>query len=231
MDDLDRRLSALITEIRQNPAKSRKWRTAMNKLLREIQQLPGLKKSSHPDYPEALNRTFEWVSREIDKFQPRQSSVSKSFVNWINGYLGWRIKDLYSPDKDAPISLDAPIAVDAGETTRLELLSDFTLGGLDGMIESVQKETTQRIGLELELYIEQDPEGKLKNSYPRSYPECNCQFLSLRRVLKEPPDKFKDLAKELNVKYTTLNSHWDRKCEPSLQEIARNLGYKQESQP
>lgn len=231
MDDLDRRLSALIAEVRQHPAPSKKWRTAMNKLLLQIQQLPGLKKSSHPDYPEALNRTFEWVSREIAKFEPRQSSVSKSLLNWINVYLGWRIKDLSSPDKDAPISLDAPIAVDAGETTRLELLPDFTLSGLDGMIESVQKETTQRIGLQLELYIEQDPEGKLKNSYPRSYPECNCQFLSKRRVLKEPPDKFKDLAKELNVKYTTLNSHWDRKCEPSLQEIARTLGYEQEPKP
>src|SRR4028119_89342 len=168
MDDLDRRLSALIAEVRHNPANSRKWRTAMNKLLLQIQQLPGVKKSNHPNYPEALNRTFEWVSREIANFEPRSPSVSKSFVNWINGYLGWRIKDLYSPDQDAPISLDAPTAVDAGETTRLELLPDFTLSGLDGMIESAQKETTQRIGLKLELYIEQDPEGKLRNSYPGS---------------------------------------------------------------
>lgn len=231
MDDLDRRLSALIAEVRHNPANSRKWRTAMNKLLLQIQQLPGVKKSNHPNYPEALNRTFEWVSREIANFEPRSPSVSKSFVNWINGYLGWRIKDLYSPDQDAPISLDAPTAVDAGETTRLELLPDFTLSGLDGMIESAQKETTQRIGLKLELYIEQDPEGKLRNSYPGSYPECNCQFLSKRRLLKDPPDKFQDLAKELNVRYTTLNSHWKRKCEPSLQEIARTLGYKQEPKP
>ncbi|MEG4494406.1 hypothetical protein [Microcoleus sp. D3_18_C4] len=231
MDDLDGRLSALIAEVRHNPANSRKCRTAMNKLLLQIQQLPGVKKSANQNYPAALNLTLEWVSREIANFEPRQSSVSKSFVNWINGYLGWRIKDLYSPDKDAPISLDAPIAVDAGETTRLELLPDFTLSGLDGMIESVQKETTQRIGLQIELYIEQDPEGKLKNSYPRSNPECNCQFLSMRRVLKEPPDKFRDLAKELKVNYTTLNSHWNRKCEPSLQEIARTLGYKQEPQP
>ncbi|MEG4596757.1 hypothetical protein QUB00_33850 [Microcoleus sp. F8_C2] len=231
MDDLDGRLSALIAEVRQNPANSRKWRTAMHKLLLEIQQLPRLKKSAHQDYPEALNRTFEWVSREIAKFEPRQSSVSKSLVNWINGYLGWRIQDLYSPDKDAPLSLDAPLAADIGETTRLELLPDFTLSGLDGMIENAQKETTQRIGLQLELYIEQDPEGKLKNSSPRSDPECNCQFLSKRRVLKDPPDKFQDLAEELNVKYTTLNSHWKRKCEPLLQEIAGNLGYGQEPQP
>ncbi|WP_272035059.1 hypothetical protein [Kamptonema animale] len=203
----------------------------MNKVLREIQQLPGLKKSAHQDYPEALNRTFEWVSREIANFDPRPPSVSKSLVNWINGTLRRRIQDLYSVDKKAPISLDAPLAVDAGETTRLELLPDPTLSGLDSIIESFQKEHTQRIGLQLELYIEQDPEGKLKNSYPRSSPECNCQFLSLRRVLKDPPDKFQDLAEELNVKYTTLNSHWKRKCQPSLQEIARTLGYKQESQP
>jgi len=231
MDDLDGRLSALIAEVRHNPANSRKWRTAMHKLLLEIQQLPGLKKSDHPNYPAALNLTLEWVSREIANFELRQSSVSKSLVNWINGTLRWRIQDLYSPDKDAPISLDAPIAADIGETTRLELLPDFTLSGLDGTIENAQKETIQRIGLQLELYIEQDPEGKLKNSYPRSYPECNCQFLSKRRVLKDPPDKFQDLAEELNVKYTTLNSHWKRKCEPSLQEIARTLGYKQEPQP
>jgi hypothetical protein len=231
MDNLDRRLSALIAEVRQHPAPSKKWRTAMNKLLLQIQQLPGVKKSAHPNYPAALNLTLEWVSREIANFEPRSPSVSKSFVNWINGYLGWRIKDLYSPDKDAPISLDAPIAVDAGETTRLELLPDFTLSGLEGMIESIQKQTTQRIALELEHYIEQDPEGKLRNSYPRSNPECNCQFLSKRRVLKDPPDKFKDLEKELNVKYTTLYSHWKRNCELLLQEKALTLGYKQEPQP
>ncbi|MCU0544869.1 MAG: hypothetical protein MUE44_22310 [Oscillatoriaceae cyanobacterium Prado104] len=229
MDDLDRRLSALIAEVRQNPAQSIKWRTAMNQLLREIQQLPKLKKSTHPNYPDAFNRTLEWFFENIDEFEPRAPSISTSLVNWINGYLGWRIQDLYSPDKDAPINLDAPIALDSGETTRLELLPDLTLSGLDGLIENAQKETTQRIALQLEIYIEQDPEGKLKNSYPRSYPECNCQFLSLRRVLKDPPDKFQDLATELNVKYTTLNSHWKRKCEPSLQEIARTLGYKQES--
>ena len=231
MDDLDGRLSALIAEVRHNPANSRKWRIAMHKLLLEIQQLPGLKKLDHQNYPAALNLTLEWVSREIAKFEPRPPSVSKSLVNWINGTLRRRIQDLYSPNQDAPISLDAPIAVNAGETTRLELLPDFTLSGLDGMIESAQKETTQRIGLKLELYIEQDPEGKLRNSYPRSNPECNCQFLSKRRLLKDPPDKFQDLAKELNVRYTTLNSHWNRKCEPSLQEIARTLGYKQELKP
>ncbi|GAX34483.1 hypothetical protein [Nodularia sp. NIES-3585] len=228
MDDLEERLTTLITQVGQHPPKSIKWRLAMSKLIWEIQQLPGLLKSSHPDYLAALNRTFEWISNNISQFQPDSNSVAKSLVRWVNGYLKWRIKDLYSPDKDAPLSLDAPIKSDFGEVTLLDKLPHSTLSGLDSLIQNSQRETTQRIGLELELYIEQDPEGKLKNSYPSSSAQCNCQFLSQRRVLKEPPDKFADIAKDLSIPYTTVNSHWKRKCEPLLQKIAEDLGYKQE---
>ena len=200
----------------------------MHRLLLEIQQLPGLAKSSHQNYPEILNRTLEKVSNNISEFQPYYNSVAKSLVKWVNAYLRLRMKDLYSPDKDAPLSLDAPIASDFGEITLLDKLPNSTLSGLDGLIEMSQRETTQRIGLELELYIEQDPEGKLKNSYSGSSVGCNCQFLSQRRVLKEPPDKIADIARELSIPYTTVNSHWKRKCEPILQKIAADLGYKQE---
>ncbi len=228
MDELEQRLTALITQVRQHPPHSRNWRFAMARLLREIPQLPRLARSSHPHYPDALNLTLEWVSKRISEFEPYSDSLLESFVKWINGYLSWRIIDLYSPDRDAPLSLDAPIEVDAGETTLLDRLADPTLSGLDGLIENALRETTQRIGLELELYIEQDSEGRLKNCYPRSSPECNCQLLSQKLVLKNPPEKFADVAREFNIPYTTVNSHWKRKCEPLLQEIACNLGYRQE---
>ncbi|MCC5660312.1 hypothetical protein LC608_25715 [Nostoc sp. XA010] len=228
MDDLDQRLNTLITEVRQQPSNSIKWRFAMNRLLLEIQQLPGLAKSSHQNYPEILNRTLEKVSNNISEFQPYSNSVAKSLVKWVNAYLRLRMKDLYCPDKNAPLSLDAPIASDFGEITLLDNLPNFTLSGLDSLIENSQRKTTQRIGLNLELYIEQDPEGKLKNSYSGSSVGCNCQFLSQRRVLKEPPDKVADIARELSIPYTTVNSHWKRKCEPILQKIAEDLGYKQE---
>lgn len=228
MDELDQRLTTLITQICQHPRRSKQSRWAMNRLILEIQQLPGLKKSPHPDYPAALNCTFYRISKKICKFKPNSNSVVKSLTNWVNGYLKFRIKDLYSADKKAPLSLDVPITKDNKEITRLDNLPDFTLSGLDGLIEKTQKETTQRIGLELELYIEQDPEGKLKNSYPKTCSPCNCQFLSQKRIIKEPPDKFSDLAKELNIPYTTVNSHWKRKCQPLLQQIAESLGYQQE---
>ncbi len=162
MDDLDQRLTALITQIRQQQPNSRKWRFAMSLLLGEIQQLPRLAKSSHQDYPAALNLTFEWVSKNISRFEPYSDSVAESLVKWVNGYLYWRIKDLKSPNKDAPHSLDAPIASDFGEITLLDKLPNSTLSGLDGLIENSQRENSQRIGRELERYIEQIPKGILK---------------------------------------------------------------------
>ncbi|KOP24288.1 hypothetical protein AMR41_21390 [Hapalosiphon sp. MRB220] len=228
MDDLEQQLIGLITQIRQHVPKSLQWRLAMNRLLLEIQQFPGLRKSSHPDYPEALNLTFKWISNNISEFEPNSDSVAESLVRWVNSYLRWRIQDLYSPDKNAPLSLDAPIASDFGEITLLDKLPNSTLSGLDALIENSQRENNQRIGLQLEHYIEQDPEEKLKNSYPRSCVECNCQLLSQRLILKEPPDKVAEIARELSLPYTTVNSHWKRKCEPMLQKIAEDLGYKQE---
>lgn len=228
MDDLEQQLIGLITQIRQHPPQSLQWRLAMNRLLREIQQFPGLRKSSHPDYPEALNLTFKWISNNISEFEPNSDSVAESLVRWVNSYLRWRIQDLYSPDKNAPLSLDAPIASDFGEITLLDKLANSTLSGLDSLIENSLRENNQRIGLQLEHYIEQDPEEKLKDSYPRSCVECNCQFLSQRLILKEPPDKVAEIARDLSIPYTTVNSHWKRKCEPMLQKIAEDLGYKQE---
>lgn len=228
MDDLEQQLIGLITQIRQHVPKSLQWRLAMNRLLLEIQQFPGLRKSSHPDYPEALNLTFKWISNNISEFEPNSDSVAESLVRWVNSYLRWRIQDLYSPDKNAPLSLDAPIASDFGEITLLDKLPNSTLSGLDALIENSQRENNQRIGLQLEHYIERDPEEKLKNSYPRSCAKCNCQFLSQRLVLKEPPDKVTDIARDLSIPRTTVNSHWKRKCEPMLQKIAEDLGYKQE---
>ncbi|MDZ8052454.1 MAG: hypothetical protein RMX63_13435 [Aulosira sp. ZfuCHP01] len=228
MDDLEQQLIGLITQIRQHVPKSLQWRLAMNRLLLEIQQFPGLRKSSHPDYPEALNLTFKWISNNISEFEPNSDSVAESLVRWVNSYLRWRIQDLYSPDKNAPLSLDAPIASDFGEITLLDKLPNSTLSGLDSLIENSQRENNQRIGLKLEHYIEQDPEAKLKNSYPRSCVECNCQLLSQRLILKEPPDKVAEIARELSLPYTTVNSHWKRNCKPMLQKIAEDLGYKQE---
>jgi hypothetical protein len=228
---MDERLRQLIEAVCQHPKGSREWRKAMHRLLIELQQLPGILKSSHPDYLHALNQTWEWISRYIcSTFEVRTPSIQESLVKWINGYLYWRIKDLHSPATAYTISLDKSMGNNEEGASLLEQISDSglstpMLSGLDGYINQLQKQKMQRLGLELEHYIERDPGGKLRNCYPRTHPSCNCQLLSQRRYLKEPPDRFQDIAQELQMKPAQLTNHWYGRCKTLLQKIAEDLGY------
>lgn len=68
-------LQRLIDQVCSYPDRSKERQKALNKLLIVIQQLRGIYKSSHPDYPEALNRTWEWLCREIGKFKVRSDKA------------------------------------------------------------------------------------------------------------------------------------------------------------
>ena len=227
---MDKKLEQLIEAACQYPTGSPEWRKAMHRLLIEIQRLPGIKKTSHPDYLEALNQTWLWVSRNICKeFVPR-GALKPSLVNWINGYLYWRIKDLHSSEANT-VSLDAPIGNAQGAASLVEQMSVTnlthpSLDGLDGYIERLQSQRIHWITLDLEAYIEQDPHKKLRSCYPRTCPQCHCQLLSQRRYLQNPPNTFSDLAQNLNMPLIKLTNHWYGRCKPLLQEIALDLGYK-----
>lgn len=233
MDEQDERLSQLIAAVCRHPDGSVEWRKAMSRLLIVVQGLPEFRKYSRPDCPDylldALNRTWEWLSRNIRNFKPRTSCIREDLVKWINSYLYWRIRDLAAPNFLADHSLDETTKDWDGVklSTKLEQLSTSTLSGLEAQIEQFQRQSQQRVVLKLELYIQQDPKKKLRNCYPRNHPECNCQLLSLRllSIFKDPPDKLTDLATEFNINYQTLVSHWKRKTLPLLQEIAIELGY------
>ncbi|OCQ95496.1 hypothetical protein BCD67_09685 [Oscillatoriales cyanobacterium USR001] len=232
---MDRQLRLLAEKVCSYPAKSLERQKALNLLLVKLQHLPGLLKSSHPDYLEALNRTWEWFSQNIcQTFKPSGASFQESLCKWINGYLYWRIRDLKSPQTD--YSLDNSFKNSESLETYLDRLPDAQapkLSGLDNYLDRLRSEQLQEIVLQLEKYIEEDPERKLRNCYPRKHPNCNCQFLTQRLFLQNPADKMADIIRELqlkdpNVKDQTVRSHWNKKCKPLLQEIAVNLGYSPE---
>ncbi|NEO56752.1 MAG: hypothetical protein F6K54_28950 [Okeania sp. SIO3B5] len=221
---MEDQLQNLITQIKQyqNPSPARQ--KAINRLLILIQQLPGLYSSSHQDYLEAFNRTLEWVCKNIQNFEPRPPSWERSFVVWINGYLKWRIQDLYTPDNRYE-SLDKPIS-DEGEklTTLGEILPANSLSLLEQKIAELQKAKRQIQGESLRQYIEKDPEEKLRLSHPKKYPECNCQVLAIQLNFTVPPKKISDICKEINISKQTVYSHWKRRCIPLLREIANQFG-------
>lgn len=233
MNERDERLRILVEAVRQQPKRSLSWRKAMNQLLIEIQQLPGLAKSSHPDYVEALDDTLMKLSEEIGEFEPMKPSLEESLVNWINLKLRlrYRVRGLHS--QQLPLSLDVPISEAGGETFASQLPDEraSTVWEIEAEIRQEQEQQKNvRIGVRLKQYIEQDPEKKLRLCHPRAHPHCNCQVLSQRLLLKHPPDKLVDLARDLNVKYHTLNWHWKNKGLPLLQTIAKNLGYQSEAE-
>lgn len=254
MVEQDERLCQLIAAVRQHPERSLEWRKAMSRLLILIQGLPEFSSYSRPECPDylldALNQTWEWLSRNIKQFQPRTSSLQTDLVRWIKGYLYWRVRDLDSPDptpgKKLPYSLDQVIADNSGgeQTTWLDRVSEQgqllgtpsnprVLNGLETYIEQLQRQSEQHLVQKLAFYIEQDPKRQLQNCYPRRHRECNCQVLSQRLlfIFKNPPDKLSDIAQEFHINYQTLVSHWKLKGLPLLRKIATDLGYQPNQEP
>lgn len=228
---MDEQLQHLIDEVCRHPDPSLERQKALNRLLLTIQQIPGIYKSSHQDYLEALNRTWEWLCKNICKFEARSPSLQNSLLSWINGYLKWRIKDLLLPDSNYTISLDTPIGGDEGkQTTRLDILADpnspsLTLDLLDQQIAELQEQQRQSLSHRIRQYINQDENGTLTGCYPKKHPECHCQLLAMGLLLEQPPHKIADIAREFNISNQTLYSHWKNKCLPMLREIGINLGY------
>lgn len=221
---MEKELKNLIEQICQYPNPSPERRKALNRLLILIQQLPGLYRSPHQNYPEAYNRTLEWASKNIQKFRPG-SSWEKSFVVWINGYLYWRIRDLYISDNKYDDSIDQPISNEEGESITLkDKLPANTLSLLETKIAELQQAKRQKKGEAVRQYIETDPEQKLSYQKPKNHPECNCQLLAIQLILTEPPKKISTISQETNISNQTLYSHWKRKCIPLLREIANQFG-------
>lgn len=224
----DEELKKIITEICGNAelqSSERERKKLMQRLLISLQQLPGLLKSSHVDYPDALNQTWVWVIKNICNFQPDPHlSIQQSLTRWINRYLSRRIRDLYRLEaRRNQLRLDSEID-NSVKNLQLSGINFSVPGGIDSYIEKLEQQEIQQIYLELERYIEEDPQRILRSCHPWNYPDCNGQFLSKKLLLKDPPDRLADISRELGIKYQIIYDHWIRKCKPLLRTIAVSLG-------
>ncbi|NEO56644.1 MAG: sigma-70 family RNA polymerase sigma factor [Okeania sp. SIO3B5] len=187
-----------------------------------ILQCKILATSPHPKYPDLLQEIqFEFSQRicsEFEQIQEGKKSLLDNLKSWINWYglrLGYRIKDLYGEEKkklQRETSLDAPISGS---------YNDANIPNLGDVIAS-------NIPEPMETLIQEDFEEKLLASekldcHPKKYPQCNCREITKRRLLKNPPQQWEDIAQELDVPQGTVSSHWHRKCKPLLKEIYNEL--------
>lgn len=232
-DDDDQLQKVLRYLCNEAPApRSLEQRRTMTRLLIYIQRSPDLYRSSHPDFSEALNLTLEWVSRNIDQFKPSSGSVTQDLMRWVNGYLKWRIRDLYSPDLIyyelvrngfAPIELDKPVGEQGSNCTPVVNLTPDPQGWesvLEQQIETLQKRDQERVGWRITQYIKSDPHGILRDCHPRHHPDCHCQEMVVRLHLQEPCETIRAIANRYSINEQTLYTHWRDKCLPLLHIIA-----------
>lgn len=211
----DEQLRELIFQICSLPRGNEQRRKLLDRLLRQLQYLPRLLKSSHPDYTEAVDRTWEWLDKNLHKFNPQNSPLQDSLTTWINGNLRYRIKDLYTKKT---ISM---LYIDTVEESEFYIPS---LSSLDAYIdEQLERKQNQRLARDIARYIDRDPEQKLRNCHPQNRPDCNSQIIAQRLFLWESPENLSAIGRKLNIKTQTIHSFWQRKGFPKLQSIAREI--------
>jgi|GEM_PF-5955160 len=117
-----------------------------------------------------------------------------------------------------PISIDTPIGENEEETLVDVVL---TTGGDCGQtlneIEKQELENQSTLRQKILEYIKEDPQKKLMRSHPTNKLECNCKYL-IEQVKKNGHNKqtFAQIARDFNINYQTLKSHYNRKCLPMI---------------
>jgi hypothetical protein len=149
--------------------------------------------------------------------------VRVCFVRWYNKILKYDCIDKYrqARNKPKPLNLDQPVRKD-GMSTIGDIIPDDK--HLPPMEQSIADENKGRQQLLFD-YIQKDPDNILHDCFPQDYPGCNCWELCQRRLLTQPAEIWRQIAKTLNIPLGTVTAHWHRECKPLLKRIANQFGF------
>ena len=163
-------------------------------------------------YEDALQETWVYFCQNIceGKTAKPYDSEKASVITWLNNYLKWRLKDGYI-NTEKQRKLTAPVRVD--ENNRI----------IDPVDSLPAKPNVPTILEEIENWVLQDPDNKLRQTYLDNYPQITCQLLILKRLPPEIP--WKTLAEQYGISAGTLSSFYQRKCKPLLREFSKFQGY------
>ncbi|MFB2891633.1 hypothetical protein ACE1CI_01690 [Aerosakkonemataceae cyanobacterium BLCC-F50] len=211
-----------------------------------IDQLPKIKaylgNGWLPYYEEALPVTMRDVERNINRFPgmyrlnlattdcqntSEAANVREHFIKWVVMILTADCKDVKRRrDKQPyPVGMGDPIGGE-GLTVEDTIADDITLSGIKLILERERRSLARQ----MRRYIEEDPEKRLRNCHPRNNANLDCQLLSQKLLLEEPPLNPRQVAKglttpEKNIPEQTVYDRWRNYCLPLLRIIARELGY------
>jgi DNA-directed RNA polymerase specialized sigma24 family protein len=196
MDELDSRLEHLALTAKQFPPKSLERQLALGELASKIQKSKRLfckGKYSYPEdvYLDALQETWLYISRKIEKYDPKFGTV----IAWVNFILNKRFIDAirrYKKNKQA--SLDKPINfADESVTTLLDTIPQPQI--LSDDVEILQE------------ILQADPDDLFKKEHIKNHPEANFQTITLRRLAKQ---SWNNMSAEWKIGISTLSSFYQR---------------------
>jgi hypothetical protein len=246
--ELDEYLHHLITRLQNMKPGTIEWQKTMNRLLSILQRQPAFRKYCRDGSPEnllsGLNRIWEWLSSpttiQTFKLPATPPGTWKALKSRINGHLYWRVKDelrTFYHEINKEFHLDCPTGheddiqiqtwLDRVSADRKIIGSRYnppTLKGIEDYIQKEQEKEQQRFVLKLELYIEEDPEERLRNCHLLNKPDCHAQVVVQRLFFKTPkPDTRTAIAKDFGVIPQTFFSFCTLRVIPLLKDIINEL--------
>jgi DNA-directed RNA polymerase specialized sigma24 family protein len=180
---------------------SKERQPCLDRLIREIVASGKLLRRGNipePDFQDILQKSWIYFCQNLCEATTAQhpyDPTRASVITWFNAYLRMRIVDYWRDRRPLP-------------------LPDYW--------EPVAPPEPPPILEELLAWLEQEQRALLR-VHVRDHPEVNCKTLILRRL--PPPTSFKQLAQELQVPETTLQSFYTNQCLPRLRQAGKKLGY------
>ncbi len=210
MEKITSTLAQLVKEACEYPHGSRQRQKKLTQIIRLVNNK--LWKENTAYYEDALQDTWVYFCQNIcegktaKSYNPNKASV----VTWLNNYLKWRLRDGYKKTEKQR-KKTAPVRVD--ESNKI----------IDPVDSLPAQPDMPNILEEIEKWVLQDPEYKLRQTHLNNYPQITCQVLILKRLPPETP--WKTLAEEYQISAGTLSSFYQRKCKPMLREFSKFQGY------
>ncbi|MEQ9549186.1 MAG: sigma-70 family RNA polymerase sigma factor [Coleofasciculus sp. G3-WIS-01] len=208
--ELHQQLRQLIAQACSHPPDTPERQRDLTKLIRAIIKSGKLWKDNDPNYGDALQKTWIYLCKNIDKYDPERASV----ITWLNEYLKKRLLDFKlqrSQTQKRKITGHSNLGQDP------ELSSSNPIENIPASpdIPPILEETRE--------WAQADSDGELRRIHIKGHPEITCQVLILRRLPPETP--WNTLAQEFGVSVSTLNAFYRRKCMPRLRKFGESQGY------
>ncbi len=202
-------LPTLVLLAQRAPCASPERSRLMNRVVKRMQRSGKIWRgggSITPDgYEEALQKTWLYFCKNIDRYNPDLANVT----TWFNNHLRFRILD-YNKDQS-----------DENQATAQWILDQDLTGGLDPVDQIPAPDQIPPI-LEDVLHWLNTNQSLWEIRLPQC-PEVSCGLLISRRL--PPETKWIDLEKEFGVTTSRLSGFYQTQCFPRLLAFGRSQGY------